>query len=64
LRLRNGASRYGKAHSTLYTSSGILHSEDRLMTAAQRTVIPPQRRKTFDAALPWAIRTRTLTRVS
>ncbi|MET3165084.1 UNVERIFIED_ORG: conjugative relaxase-like TrwC/TraI family protein [Arthrobacter sp. UYEF10] len=60
LRLRNGASRYGKVHSTLYTSSGVLHSEDRLLTAAQRTVIPAaspeffataaaSQEKTFDA---------------
>ncbi|WP_432246092.1 MobF family relaxase (plasmid) [Arthrobacter sp. G.S.26] len=51
LRLRNGASRYGKVHSTLYTSSGVLHSEDRLLTAAQRTVIPAATREAFELAL-------------
>jgi conjugative relaxase-like TrwC/TraI family protein len=51
LRLKNGASKYGKAHSTLYTSSGILHSEDRLLTAAQRVVIPAATTESFDAAL-------------
>ncbi|MDP9890014.1 conjugative relaxase-like TrwC/TraI family protein [Arthrobacter oryzae] len=50
LRLRNGASRYGKVHSTLYTSSGVLHSEDRLLTAAQRTVIPAATTEFFDTA--------------
>lgn len=51
LRLKNGASKYGKAHSTLYTSSGILHSEDRLLTAAQRVIIPAATADSFDAAL-------------
>jgi len=51
LRLRNGASRYGKVHSTLYTSSGVLHSEDRLLTAAHRTVIPAATRDAFEIAL-------------
>jgi conjugative relaxase-like TrwC/TraI family protein len=51
LRLRNGASRYGKVHSTLYTSSGVLHSEDRLITAAQRTVIPAATKDAFGTAL-------------
>lgn len=51
LRLRNGASRYGKVHSTFYTSSGVLHSEDRLLTAAQRTVIPAATRDAFELAL-------------
>jgi conjugative relaxase-like TrwC/TraI family protein len=51
LRLRNGASRYGKVHSTLYTSSGVLHSEDRLITAAQRTVIPAATKDAFGIAL-------------
>lgn len=50
LRLRNGASRYGKVHSTLYTSSGVLHSEDRLLTAAQRTVIPAASTEFFEVA--------------
>jgi conjugative relaxase-like TrwC/TraI family protein len=51
LRLKNGASKYDKAHSTLYTSSGILHSEDRLLTAAQRIVIPAATTESFDTAL-------------
>jgi conjugative relaxase-like TrwC/TraI family protein len=51
LRLKSGASKYGKAHSTLYTSSGILHSEDRLLSAAQRIVIPAATTESFDAAL-------------
>ncbi|MGC0239515.1 MobF family relaxase [Arthrobacter sp. SD76] len=51
LRLRNGASRYGKVHAALYTSSGILHSEDRLLTAAARTVIPAATPDAFDTAL-------------
>ncbi|MDQ0031507.1 MobF family relaxase [Arthrobacter bambusae] len=51
LRLKNGASKYGKAHSTLYTSSGILHSEDRLLTAAQRVVIPAATTDSFNEAL-------------
>ncbi|KQR64056.1 hypothetical protein ASF98_11115 [Arthrobacter sp. Leaf337] len=50
LRLKNGASRYGKVHSTLYTSSGVLHSEDRLLTAAQRSVIPAATQESFDFA--------------
>ncbi|NHW49219.1 relaxase domain-containing protein [Paenarthrobacter sp. MSM-2-10-13] len=51
LRLSNGASKYGKPHSTLYTSAGILHSEDRLLTAAQSVVIPAATVDSFDAAL-------------
>jgi conjugative relaxase-like TrwC/TraI family protein len=51
LRLANGASKYGKPHSALYTSSRILHSEDRLLSAAQRVVIPPASVDSFDAAL-------------
>ena len=51
LKLRNGASRYGKVHAALYTSSGILHSEDRLLTAASRTVIPAATPDAFDTAL-------------
>lgn len=51
LRLSNGDSKYGKPHSTLYTSAGILHSEDRLLTAAQSVVIPAATVDSFDAAL-------------
>ncbi|AOY74419.1 conjugal transfer protein TraA (plasmid) [Arthrobacter sp. ZXY-2] len=51
LRLANGGSKYGKPHSTLYTSAGILHSEDRLLTAAQSVVIPAATVDSFDAAL-------------
>ncbi len=51
LRLANGASKYGRANATLYTSAGILHSEDRLLTAAQRVVIPAATVESFDAAL-------------
>lgn len=51
LRLSNGGSKYGKPHSTLYTSAGILHSEDRLLTAAQSVVIPAATVDSFDAAL-------------
>lgn len=51
LRLSNGASKYGKPHSTLYTSAGILHSEDRLLTAAQNVVIPAATIDSFDTAL-------------
>jgi len=51
LRLSNGASKYGKPHSNLYTSAGILHSEDRLLTAAQSVVIPAATVDSFDAAL-------------
>lgn len=51
LRLANGTSKYGRPHSNLYTSSGILHSEDRLLTAAQRVVIPAATADSFDVAL-------------
>ncbi|WP_113719740.1 MobF family relaxase [Arthrobacter dokdonensis] len=51
LRLKNGQSKYGKAHRALYTSSGILHSEDRLLTAAGRAVIPAATGESFDTAL-------------
>ncbi|MFB0839990.1 MobF family relaxase [Arthrobacter sp. E44] len=51
LRLSNGATKYGKPHSTLYTSAGILHSEDRLLTAAQNVVIPAATVDAFDTAL-------------
>lgn len=51
LRLSNGASKYGKPHSTLYTSAGILHSEDRLLTAAQSEVIPAATLDSFETAL-------------
>ena len=51
LRLSNGASKYGRPRSNLYTSSGILHSEDRLLAAAQRVVIPAATTESFDVAL-------------
>jgi conjugative relaxase-like TrwC/TraI family protein len=51
LRLKNGASKYGKVHGALYTSSGILHTEDRLLAAGQRAVIPAAGQESFDAAL-------------
>jgi hypothetical protein len=49
--LANGASKYGRPHSNLYTCTGILHSEDRLLSAAQRVVIPAATAESFDAAL-------------
>lgn len=51
LTLASGNSKYGRPHSTLYTSSGILHSEDRLLSAAQRVVIPAATGESFDVAL-------------
>ncbi|WP_269046500.1 ATP-dependent DNA helicase [Paenarthrobacter sp. Z7-10] len=57
LRLKNGQSKYGKAHRTLYTSSGILHSEDRLLTAAGRVVIPAATNESFEAALATQVKT-------
>lgn len=51
LRLENGQSKYGKAHRVLYTSSGILHSEDRLVAAARRVVIPAATAESFETAL-------------
>ncbi|MEA5456915.1 MobF family relaxase [Sinomonas sp. JGH33] len=50
LRLADGASRYGKAHRTMYTSAGVLASEDRLLTAAQRHVIPAAAGQAFERA--------------
>lgn len=47
----NGPSKYAKAHRAIYTSSGVLHSEDRLLEAAQKQVIPAATGDAFERAL-------------
>ncbi|WP_417221392.1 AAA family ATPase, partial [Arthrobacter sp.] len=47
----DGSSKYAKAHREVYTSSGVLHSEDRLLEAAQKKVIPAATGEAFERAL-------------
>ncbi|GAA5226055.1 MobF family relaxase [Paeniglutamicibacter antarcticus] len=51
LRRLDGSSKYSKAHRELYTSSGVLHSEDRLLEAAQKQIIPAATGEAFERAL-------------
>nr|AXV46671.1 conjugal transfer protein TraA, relaxase [Arthrobacter sp.] len=47
----DGSSKYAKAHRAIYTSAGVLHSEDRLLEAAQKQVIPAATGEAFERAL-------------
>ncbi|MGO2533421.1 MobF family relaxase [Arthrobacter rhombi] len=47
----DGSSKYAKAHREVYTSAGVLHSEDRLLEAAQKEVIPAATGEAFERAL-------------
>lgn len=51
LKRDDGAGKYTKAHREIYTSSGVLHSEDRLLEAAQKQVIPAATAEAFERAL-------------
>ncbi|WP_417235521.1 MobF family relaxase [Arthrobacter sp.] len=51
LKRDDGAGKCTKAHREIYTSSGVLHSEDRLLEAAQKQVIPAATAEAFERAL-------------
>lgn len=51
LKREDGTGKYTRAHREVYTSAGVLHSEDRLLEAAQKQVIPAATAESFERAL-------------
>lgn len=51
LKREDGVGKYTRAHREVYTSAGVLHSEDRLIEAAQKQVIPAATAESFERSL-------------